>query len=193
MSDRSDPTVVESYRGYSPALDVRTLTESLPGDVPPRLLAGLHEVLLTNSGGLSHDRRRARTWSRGRKVHVADVRGLYHQAWHGHPAWIEIFVDRIFQDVPGWVLRVPPIRDVLLGEVLYHEIGHHAHHTVEREYREREAVAEDWARHLVRARIRRRYPWLYHPVNILMRLARTLAAAARWAGRRFGGAPRRHR
>lgn len=191
MGDGSGPIVVESYRGYSPSLDVRTVTESLLGDVPPRLFAGLHEVVLTNSGGLSYDRRRARTWYRGRKVHVSEARDLYHRAWQGRPAWIEIFVDSALQDVPRSVLRVPPLRDVLLGGVLYHEIGHHAHHTVEREFRESEAVADDWARRLVRARIRRRYPWLYHPLNLVTRHARGLAAAVRWAGRRLGAT--RHR
>jgi hypothetical protein len=179
MEDRPGPTVVESYRGYSRPLDLRALTESLLEDVPPRLVAGLREVVLTNSGGLSHDRRRARGWSPGRKFQEAEACGLYHQAWRGRPAWIELFVDNIFHDAPRWALRLPPVRDLLLGEVLYHEIGHHAHRTVKREFREREAVADGWGRSLVRARIRRRCPWLYHPANVAMRVARRLAAVRR--------------
>jgi hypothetical protein len=43
-------------------------------------------------------------------------------------AWIEIFVDRIFEGWEGgFCLKLPLVRDFLLAPVLFHEIGHHIH------------------------------------------------------------------
>jgi hypothetical protein len=38
---------------------------------------------------------------------------------------------------------------VRFGQVLFHEIGHHVHTTVKREFREKEDVADDWATKLL--------------------------------------------
>jgi len=77
--------------------------------------------------------------------------GIYHQSWQGQPAYIEIFVDNIIAQSPR-AMKIPPIRDALFSDVIFHEIGHHVHVTLAREFRKREEVADDWA-----FRIGRRY------------------------------------
>jgi hypothetical protein len=77
--------------------------------------------------------------------------GLYHHARHGEPAWIEIFVDRVLARWErGLWLKLPLIRDFLLGPVLFHEIGHHIHANFRPEFREREDVADSWQAKLER-------------------------------------------
>jgi len=185
-ADTESPVVVEHYRGYAPPVDVQGRVRSLLREVPARYLMGLREVVLTNSASLSHDRRRARTWHRGRKYRTGEVRGLYHQAWKGRAAWIEIFVDNTLRGFPAWCLRLGFLRDSIIGEVLYDEIGHHIHQVARPEFREREAVADDWARRLLRSVTRRRYWYVYYPVNLVLRVWRI----ARRVGRRLAGGGR---
>src|ERR1700685_2279273 len=91
------PHVVASFSDYVPPFDVSSLVERMLGFVPPRYLLGLREVVLTNKMGLSRARRRSVTKSRGRKVKIMQARGIYHPAWKGEQAWIEIFVDSTLQ------------------------------------------------------------------------------------------------
>lgn len=129
--------------------------------VPPKYLVGLSEVVLTNSSGLSRKLRRSVTKARKRKVRIVEARGLYHPAWHGSHAWVQIFVDNTLKHwEKGWWLKVPYVRDMLLGEVLFHEIGHHIHFTTRPEYREKEDVADSWMRKLKRQYLRNEHPWL---------------------------------
>ena len=87
----SRPRVVVSFSDYTPPFDVSSLVERMLEFVPPRYLLGLREVVLTNKVGLTRARRRSVTKSRGRKVKILQARGLYHPAWKGKQAWIEIF------------------------------------------------------------------------------------------------------
>src|SRR5262249_35545086 len=99
--DSEHPVVVEHYRGYAPPIDVQRSVVRLLQEVPAQYLAGLREIVLTNSASLSHGRRH-----RGRKYRQAEVRGLYHQASTGGAAWIEILVDNTLREVPASYLRV---------------------------------------------------------------------------------------
>ncbi len=92
---RSTPEVTEFYRDYSPPLDATAIVRRLLPYIPPHYLRGLRRIVLMNASGLSHDRKRAKTWSRKRKTKVAEALGTYNQAWQGDPAWIQIFVDNI--------------------------------------------------------------------------------------------------
>src|ERR1035438_8091554 len=87
------PAVITNFSCYTPPFDVVPIVERMLASVQPRYLIGLKEVVLTNSTGLSRKLRRSVTKSRKRKVRIAAARGLYHQAWKGKQAWIEIFVD----------------------------------------------------------------------------------------------------
>jgi len=117
------PRVVERYSGYTPPFDVAAIVERMLASVPPRYLLGLSEVILTNKIGLSRSRRRSVTKSRGRKVKIAEARGLYHRSWKGEKAWIEIFVDNTLNDYKKgwwrWLLHFGYFRESEIGGVLF--------------------------------------------------------------------------
>jgi hypothetical protein len=170
--------VVEAYREYAPLCDAARTVQALLETVPDEHLQGLWRVVLTNSGALQGKRRKGWSWARGRKVrHAKDAAGLYHQAWKGERAWIEVFVDKALLGCPAWALRLAMVREVLLGGVLYHELGHHLHKVQRPEHREREAVADQWSRRLLREHMRQRH-WLatmlLRPISSVVALERTL-------------------
>jgi hypothetical protein len=151
--------------------------EDLVRSLPEEYQVGLRRIVLTNAAALTGKRKRSWSWSRGRKARHTNVLGLYHQEWNGQPAWVELFVDRTVEGTPDWALRVPVVRSLAFGTVLYHEIGHHIHARQRPEHRDREAVADDWQRRLIRVHIRRRHPiaraclW---PVLQIARVVRSL-------------------
>src|ERR687894_363366 len=136
MSNLSEQIkVVEYYRNYSPPFDASKPVRRLLCHVPDRYLTGLHSVTLTNSLS-TRSLRRGKVRSRNRKVRFADCRGLY------RAGQVVLLVDNIFSDYPKFLLRFPFFRSFLIGEVLYHEVGHHIHRTKKREYRDKEFVAD---------------------------------------------------
>jgi hypothetical protein len=175
------PTISVSYSGYQPPFDVAPIVRRMLDSVPPQYLSGLSEVVLTDSASLSRKRRRSVTKSRQRKVSMVQARGLYHPTSQGARAWIEIFVDNVLR---GWEkglwLRIPLIREGRVGDVLFHEIGHHIHFTHRPEYREREDVADVWkvrlergyieSRHRLMGRFGRLLRWLNGPLFDKMRM-----------------------
>jgi hypothetical protein len=155
------PTVQTFFSDYEPPFDTVPIVQRMLDSVPRKYLLGLREVVLTNASGLPRKLSRTVTKSRHRKVRLGKAAGLYHPAFKGNPAWIEIFVDNILRGWEGgWWLRIPLIREGKLADVLFHEIGHHIHFTCRPEYREKEDVADVW---LVRLRDnynRQRFPWM---------------------------------
>jgi hypothetical protein len=100
MSDRDTekerpmyPSVTAAFSGYEPPSNVVVMAQRIVDSVPEKYLQGLTEVVLTNAGALSRNRRRSVSKSRGRKVRIKEARGLYHPASQQRGAWIEIFVD----------------------------------------------------------------------------------------------------
>ena len=173
--------VFEHYRGWKPALDLKAAVEGLLALTPPQYLCGLGSIVLSNSAGLPHDRRRGVTKARGKKVVIANALGLYHQAWKGQPAWIELLADNILARLPDWAWRLAPFRDWELCTVIFHELGHHIHATRVPEFRERESVAEDWADKLGEACYRQKHPiacGFGFLMNRILRYARSRAPAA---------------
>lgn len=169
------PKVIVHFDGYKPPFDPVPIVERMLDSVPPKYLVGLSEVVLTNSSGLSREMRRSVTKSRGRKVRVAEARGLYRQAWNGKSAWVQIFVDNTLKGWDkGWWLKTSFVRDILFGDVLFHEVGHHVHYTTRPEFREREDVADNWMRKLRRHYLRRRYAWIIPLVPLLRPVAQWL-------------------
>jgi hypothetical protein len=155
------PTVITSFSGYARPFDVAPIVERMLAPVPPKYLIGLKEVVFTNSSGLSRKRRRSVTKARKRKVRIVEARGIYHPAGHANQAWIEILVDNTLKNwEKGWWLSFRFYRDSLLGDVLFHEIGHHIHARVQPEFREKEDVADGWKLRLARQYFRFRHPWL---------------------------------
>jgi hypothetical protein len=186
--DTSEPetkpiAIIEAYRGWSPPFDTVDIVKKLLSSVPERYLIGLRRIVLANRGGFNNERRRQATRSRGKKVRVAHCLGLYHQAFQGRSASIEIFVDAIAEHSPSWALRVPLIREMALGSVLFHELGHHIHATQAPIHREPEDVADAWKRKLNRLHFRRRYwyllPLLWVSRPLVRGLSRRLKRRAR--------------
>lgn len=170
------PTVITNFVGYTPPFNVVPIVERMLASVPPKYLVGLSEVVLTNSSGLPRKLRRSVTKSRKRKVKSAEAGGLYHQAWQGNRAWIEIFVDNILRNwEKGWWLSIRFYRESLIGDLLFHEIGHHIHATVQPEFREKEDVADGWKLRLTRQYIRFRHPWLIALLSPFQPLINTLS------------------
>jgi hypothetical protein len=154
------PAVIANFSGYTPPFDPVPIIERMLSTVPAIHLMGLNEVVLTNSSSLSRSRRRSVTKSRKRKARIAEALGLYHPAWNCNRAWIEIFVDNLLRQwEKGWWLKFPYIRKMLLGDVLFHEIGHHIHYTTRPEFREKEDVADSWKVRLKRQYNRAQHPW----------------------------------
>jgi hypothetical protein len=168
--------VIEAYKDFRSPCNATDVVADLLGNVPQEHLAGLQSVVLTNSGALPGTRRRGWSWSRGRKARHTEVAGLYHGASFGEEAWIELFVDQVVRGVPSWALRLPVVRSLLFGMVLFHEVGHHIHTVRRPEHREREDVADDWQRRLARSYLKRRH----RLAGLVLRpLARVVQAFAR--------------
>src|ERR1700676_4585643 len=87
--------VSASFSDYKPPFDPLPIVRRMLDSVPDQYLSGLSEVVLTNASGLSRKRRRSVTTARRRKVRVIDAGGLYHPAFNGSSAWIEVFVDNV--------------------------------------------------------------------------------------------------
>jgi hypothetical protein len=138
------PALVEAYRDFEPPANFKQVVETLLAYVPPKYLAGLKTIILTNSSGLSRDRRRQKTWSRNRKVRLSECGGFYSQATRSSPATVSLYVDNIVRDLPRWMSRPPVLRYMVPSDVLYHEIGHHIHTVHKPIHEQREDVAEEW-------------------------------------------------
>jgi len=170
------PQVISTFEGYTPPFDPVPIVERMLKSVQPKYLVGLQKVVLTNASNLPRSRRRAATKSRKRKIRILEARGLYHQAWGGEQAWIEIFLDNTLKQCERrWWTRLGFLREAEIADVLLHEIGHHIHFTSHPEYREKEDVADAWKVRLGREYLRERHPVLQaigYPLRPLARILR---------------------
>jgi len=133
--------------------------------VPDKYLKGLNCIVLTNEAGLSRKDRVGRVWSRKRKFDKSRVIGRYHRGSRNSLPYIELRVDKIISGLKGVPVHIPFLRDLVFGHVLFHEVGHHIHHTIRPEHTEKEDVADTWAGKLGANFIRKRY-WYALPVLI---------------------------
>lgn len=106
-----------------------------------------------------------RVWSRKRKFDKSLVLGRYHCGSRNSLAYIELRVDKIVMGLKGAPLRIPIWREIGFGHVLFHELGHHIHHTIRPEYKEKEDVANSWAGKLNANFIRTKY-WYAFPLLV---------------------------
>jgi hypothetical protein len=152
--------LITNFSGHPPPSDVTSIVYRMLESVPKDYLNGLSAVVLTSTGSLSRERLKSKTKSRKRTVKIAQAAGLYHPAWHGESAWVEIFVDQTLKNATKDWFKPPFEREMLLSSVLFHEIGHHIHATKRPEFREREDVAERWKEKLTATYFRKKYPWM---------------------------------
>jgi hypothetical protein len=156
-----------SYKEYVPPGGVEGTIKALLSSLPLEYTSGLGHVVLTNTSGLSRLEKRRRVASGSR---ASEVRGMYHRASGGGKPYIEIFIDNTLLGWPRPVLRVPLLRAVALGEVLYHEIAHHVQHATMRYqgFPDLEGSADKVASRLLQAFLRKKY-WYLRPVIVLLR------------------------
>ncbi|HTW79140.1 MAG TPA: hypothetical protein VME23_06350 [Terracidiphilus sp.] len=180
------PKVVTDFTaGYLPPFDVAAKIEKMLDPIPLKYLNGLSEIVLTNTAGLPRKLRRSVTKSRKRKVRAAEALGLYYQKWKGRPAWIKIYVDNTLRNWESGIwLKLGFFREMLLGDVLFHEIGHHIHKTVRPEFREREDVADDWKTKLRRHQFAAQHPLQRAVFGVFMPLIRKYSRRFDSNGRR---------
>lgn len=158
--------IAEEYYNYRPPVRMYGSVEVLLRYVPEEHLEGLRTITITNNeymrkavkGKLTQDKERFR---------AADCRGLY---GHGR---ISLIVDQIC-DVE-FLMIIPLARTILLGGVLYHEIGHHIHAMQQPGFKkEKEEFADEWRDSLMQSFVSQRYWYLRGVLKILAPLIRPL-------------------
>lgn len=123
--------------------------------VPEEHLNGLRTITVTNSEYMRKALRGKFTQEK-RRFTAADTRGMY---WNGR-IWLSL--DQIC-NVELFMI-IPPAKTILIGKVLYHEIGHHIHAMQQPGYRkDKEPFADEWRIKLMGTFIKQRY-WYMHGV-----------------------------
>ena len=152
-------SIIEEYSNRYSGLKLKKSTELILRHVPPQILHGISTILLREAGNLSRMEfeRLGRTRSRRRSGN--SLLGAYFPATRSQAAHIEIFVDQIVKGWPRILLKIPIIRNVILSEVVFHEIGHHAEFK-RRHFREKEQRAIQWSKRLRRQFLREHYGYL---------------------------------
>lgn len=161
--------VQEIYKDYTPQVNVRKTIQILLEYVPPEDLAHLESIVLTNTAALSRRRKRQRSSSR---APLSRVLGRCYQKWKRQPAYIELYVDNILEDVSWFDLRIPMLRNWMFAKILYHEIGHHVQVISNSKLVKEEAFADEYALRLRRRYSHQRYghlrPW-FKPISWLLK------------------------
>ena len=155
----------EGYRDYTPPVDASAIVHQLLLTIPDKYLNGLDCILLTNDAALPRGDRVGKIRSRKRKFDKSRVLGRYHSRSRSGSPYIELRVDKIVRELAGLRLRIPFLRNIFFGHVLFHEVGHHIHYTIRPEHTEQEDVADKWASKLNVNFIRKRY-WYALPFLI---------------------------
>jgi len=148
---------INEYFTTKPPFDVKKTIRKLLNGIPQKYVGGLKTIVIRESTTLNYKQRRSKIYSRKDKVKINECLGLYHQRWKAEPAWIELYVNNIYNGLPKFVARVPFLRELVLAKVLFHEIGHHIHFTKSPEFKDEENVAEVWCK-----RLGRYYFWRKH-------------------------------
>ncbi|HKY45006.1 MAG TPA: hypothetical protein VJM50_18085 [Pyrinomonadaceae bacterium] len=147
--------IVEQYYDYRPPVGVYGSVEVLLRYVPEEHLEGLRTITVTNSAYMGKALRGKFTQEK-RRFRSADCRGMY---WGGE---IWLILDKICD--AELLVIIPPLRTFFLGEVLYHEIGHHIHAMQQPGFKkDKEAFADEWRDRLMGSFLRQRY-WYLHGV-----------------------------
>ena len=156
QEQRPKVEVVANFLDFRSHIDYCANVATLLGFVPGRYLAGLDRVVLRDSAGLT---RSEKLRSRKRRARIL---GTYHRATHDQRAQIHLFIDKIVGRWSPLLLRLAWFRELLIAQVLYHEIGHHIHERIAPEHRDGELTANDWRSRLGRDYMRRRH-WYLRP------------------------------
>jgi hypothetical protein len=168
---KSEIRICEAYQHYTPPVNAAAIVHKLLSTVPSTCLKGLDCVILTNEVALSRKDRVGRVWSRRRKFDKSRVLGRYHPGSRSSLPHIQLRVDKIVAGLKGTSLHIPLFREIVFGQVLFHELGHHVHHAIRPEYSEKEDVADTWAKRFIGLFILKKY-WYLVPVLKVYRFMR---------------------
>lgn len=158
--------IVEQYDNYRPPVRLYGTLEVLLRYVPEEHLEGLRTITLTNSDYMRKAMKGKYTQEK-RRFRAADCRGMY----GGREIWL--IVDQVCDD--ELFMIIPPVRTFFLGEVLYHEIGHHIHAMQQPGFRkEKEEFADEWRDRLMETFLRQRYWYLRGILKLFAPLIRPL-------------------
>jgi hypothetical protein len=161
--------IVEEYYNYRPPVHVYGSVEVLLRYVPEEHLDGLHTITVTNSEYMRKALKGKFTQEK-RRFRAADCRGMY---WGGR---IWLILDQIFEYDAFMI--IPAVKSIFIGEVLYHEIGHHIHSLQQPGFRkDKEAFADEWRERLMQTFIRQRYWYLRGVLKLFLPLLRRLHAS----------------
>jgi hypothetical protein len=149
--------IYESYKAYVPPHWVRPTIERLLDSVGPEHVGGLRPIVLTDSASIGRGKARRVA---GKRYERSACRGFYYQEWRGKPAWIQLVTDNIVAGYPKFLLRIQLLRDLLLAEVLYHEVGHHLQNRIGSNKRGDEGAAEYWSERFSKIHASRHYSYL---------------------------------
>jgi len=108
---QSGPQVVLAFQNYAPPFDAEKAIRRMLRIVPPKYLWGLHAVVLTNVGALSHSRREQKGLGR-RRAPLKEGLGHYTRSWRGQPAEITLLLDNLEKRWGRSWLRFGLTRDV---------------------------------------------------------------------------------
>ena len=161
-------TINENYRGYAPPHWIRRTVERLLASLPDGYQNGLSAIVLTSSAHDGHGGRRSRSNRHNEAL------GVYRGGAHRESASIELIVDRIVSDIPQPVRWIRLVRDIAVGRVLFHEIGHHLTEVVGPLGRNGELSAEAWRSRLSGRYFRAQYAYLRPAVPALRWIVRKL-------------------
>lgn len=150
--------IVEQYQDYSPPVRVNEVVLLLMRYVPVEHLEGLRKIVMTNSASLLSSSKGKFVAEDGKRLRPAECLGLYS---NGN---IFLVVDHIMRQYPEAFLLVPFFKKLAIGEILYHEVGHHIHKREQPGYRDnRETFADEWRDELLAIFFKARY-WYLMPI-----------------------------
>jgi hypothetical protein len=169
--------IVVAFQNYKPPFDSEKVIRSMLVVVPANYLWGLHSIVLTNVQALPRYSRERKGGGR-RRAPLRESLGYYTRTWKGEPARITLLIDNLEKHWGRSWLRFGFIRDILLAEVLFHEIGHHIHRLHIPEFDGPENVAEKWSKKLSGKFLRHQYWYvmpLFYPLVWINRLGKKIA------------------
>ena len=143
-----------SYQNYHPPGNPEKSIRILLKYVPDKYLRGIDVIILRSSKDVNRATRREDF--KGPKTTL----GTYHHRHGNSKPYIELYIDTIIEKY-GPLRKIPMVRNIAIGETLYHEIGHHIHQTIKPEYRDKERTADDWSKYFNKKLFKRRYFYMY--------------------------------
>src|SRR5688572_1877596 len=154
-------SIKEDFPEYAAPPWVAPTVRRLVQSIPPTHLIGLSSIVLTESATTVKVKMRRRG---GKKYRPKDRLGFYRPAW-GDGAIICLIVDNILAHEGAAWLQVK--RDLIIADVLFHEVGHHLNANMGLIARDDEASAEAWSLKLWRLHVRKRYSFLIPLVRLV--------------------------